>query len=1356
MTDYLPCPIDANPPVYTVTWTKNNQLVDLSSNGRIGLGQDWSLVFTDIRSEDTGAYTCTPYNDNGMGRSSDLMQVVVRDPPYFTMRPNPYYQRMPGESVTFPCAASGTPLPVISWRKPDSYVPDDSRVSRDRHNLTISQLQKSDHGKYECVAKNVVTTVITSTLLIIEMTTPHAPYNVTVTTTQFSAKIDWKPAYDGGYPQRYVIWFKRENDQGWQTISVLPLEATSFTIHKLVPDSAYEFMVMSRNQLGNGLSSNKVLARTKGYDGSLPITPPTNSMGQTYFPRIESPQGPRPGTPENITAILFDNGTIRVSWDPPTASQVPIFYYHLRYRKLGSARWETTSGKIKHPQTYYTLRGLLEGDTYQFQVIAYSLYAYSYPSNVAEIVIDKVVPVSILNAGGIISIAVGCVLILIITIIIIVVVCRVRRQKKKRRKEEKYGDIKYDTPNHVNAFNKNQEKNARKDPDGFSGFSGVKPEIYVVHGPQETTDPYKDNLLAAEKWNRPRDKNIFDRNFIGYEPDKVRKVHRDHGGSYPVDIDFYHHPSEIHRTADGRFLPWSDGDNYVNMDHHDVNDIISEPHVYFTPGAGPLGNYNDHPSARLRTTESGEHLSRRDSYEDAIRRYSPRPEEYDTGQYSPRRRENEYRGQFGPRFQPQQHGRMSPGPVFEFDPRRMSQQFRDYIANPPSSQYIPGGPPGSYLPTPPGDLYPRRGSPTPGDVGYQRRFIPRSQEAHIPRRYQPRHQRDSYDDQQPHFQPWDGYERRLSQPSRGSYDDEQYLPYRSRSSPPIGRYPEEYDYYQPPQNEERPRSHSMPPHTYSNRGYEYDDFSQPPYAEEPYFSPQSRMRPEPQVPVRDHSRDPSPYDRYGPPRPAFEHPGQEPPPPRVPPFQRGSHATEDSMQSFQTPSIGSEREEAVHPRSMVRHSTAKPLRPDRTFHTSSPSEELGLQPFDLDEISSVNPSSTATSRRTFPSSSTFPTSSSNFPSSTSNIQDGGHSQARQSAAALSPVIDMSSIPPESSDMYQLDPQEPQRRFSAGDIPQTDTRRLSRDSSPSRERQIARVSPSPKREETPSYPRGEGSEERPFHYTRDRLQGAIERARRGPIARRLQGSSRGSAPDVDQPSETPRHSWNALTPSTGEKTRDDSGRDGETTVIPQTFADSVAPYKDIPANRTSVTSGLSGSSGRGSSGGAVSKSASLSHSQPNISQMDQSGDMPSSSSGQGSRNTSQTMSSSSQSARGRMNSSLSSTNTPQEHDISTESSPYSIGDTQHKRDASVDENYEFDNPTESELLDALRNVSKTSRNSSRDFNSSDPDISRHERTGRGDRFSKLREEYKQYRRKQQLQQPESPGGEQWEEIESELL
>lgn len=37
-------------------------------------------------------------------------------------------------------------------------------------------------------------------------TTPHAPYNVTVTTSLFTAKVQWMPAYDGGLEQNYVIW----------------------------------------------------------------------------------------------------------------------------------------------------------------------------------------------------------------------------------------------------------------------------------------------------------------------------------------------------------------------------------------------------------------------------------------------------------------------------------------------------------------------------------------------------------------------------------------------------------------------------------------------------------------------------------------------------------------------------------------------------------------------------------------------------------------------------------------------------------------------------------------------------------------------------------------------------------------------------------------------------------------------------------------------------------------------------------------------------------------------------------------------------------------------------------------------
>jgi len=36
--------------------------------------------------------------------------------------------------------------------------------------------------------------------------TPHPPYNLSVVTSRTSARLSWLPAYDGGFPQHYVVW----------------------------------------------------------------------------------------------------------------------------------------------------------------------------------------------------------------------------------------------------------------------------------------------------------------------------------------------------------------------------------------------------------------------------------------------------------------------------------------------------------------------------------------------------------------------------------------------------------------------------------------------------------------------------------------------------------------------------------------------------------------------------------------------------------------------------------------------------------------------------------------------------------------------------------------------------------------------------------------------------------------------------------------------------------------------------------------------------------------------------------------------------------------------------------------------
>ena len=42
---------------------------------------------------------------------------LFSDPPFFVVRPQPYYQRQPTQSVTMPCVAEGDPKPALTWRK---------------------------------------------------------------------------------------------------------------------------------------------------------------------------------------------------------------------------------------------------------------------------------------------------------------------------------------------------------------------------------------------------------------------------------------------------------------------------------------------------------------------------------------------------------------------------------------------------------------------------------------------------------------------------------------------------------------------------------------------------------------------------------------------------------------------------------------------------------------------------------------------------------------------------------------------------------------------------------------------------------------------------------------------------------------------------------------------------------------------------------------------------------------------------------------------------------------------------------------------------------------------------------------
>uniref|UniRef100_A0A6B2ECB6 Putative neural cell adhesion molecule l1 n=1 Tax=Phlebotomus kandelakii TaxID=1109342 RepID=A0A6B2ECB6_9DIPT len=400
------CYIKANPPLQYVTWTKDKRLLEPYQTRDIVVMNNGSLLFTRVNQNHQGRYTCTPYNAQGTQGSSGPMEVLVRKPPVFTVEPEPMYQRKVGETVEMHCdalEAEGTQKPNIQWQRRDGTPLQRNRVKSTSGNITIENLRRSDFGYYQCVASNEVATIVSATQLVIEGTQPHAPYNITGTATEFSVTISWMPGYSGGpdYKQDYTIWYREGGVSDWQTIPVTPSGSTQVTVNRLSPGTMYEFQVVGKNVLGDGLMSKIMTIRTLG---------------------------PKPGVPRNLTVTEVSNGFL-ITWQTPLERAHLIQFYTIKYRT--DAQWKTLNrGQIRPEDTSYLVKNLVGGRTYYFRVLANSLKSYESSEEVKFPVPARVKHKAI-TAG-----VVGGILFFIVAIILSICAVKICN-KRKRRKQEK-------------------------------------------------------------------------------------------------------------------------------------------------------------------------------------------------------------------------------------------------------------------------------------------------------------------------------------------------------------------------------------------------------------------------------------------------------------------------------------------------------------------------------------------------------------------------------------------------------------------------------------------------------------------------------------------------------------------------------------------------------------------------------------------------------------------------------------------------------------------------------------------------------------------------------------------------------
>nr|XP_016937138.1 protein turtle isoform X1 [Drosophila suzukii]XP_016937146.1 protein turtle isoform X1 [Drosophila suzukii] len=588
------CYIKSSPQLQYVTWTKDKRLLEPYQMKDIVVMANGSLLFTRVNEEHQGQYSCTPYNALGTAGASGIMDVLVRKPPAFTVEPETLYQRKVGDSVEMHCdalEAEGTERPTIKWQRQEGEQLAESQRNRIKisgGNITIENLRREDFGYYQCVVSNEVATLMAVTQLVIEGTQPHAPYNITGKATESSITLQWLPGYSGGseYKQDYTIWFREAGVNDWQTISVTPSGSTQVTINGLASGTTYEFQVVGRNVLGDGMMSKVMTVRTLEDAPAAPrnvkaATQPPDS----FFQLMPDEAGPKPGPPRNVSVTEVSNGFL-ITWQSPLERAHIVKFYTIKYRT--DAQWKTLNrGQIRPEETQYLVKNLVGGRTYYFRVLANSEKSYE-SSDEVKFPVPARVKHKAITAG-----VVGGILFFIVAIILSVCAVKICNKRKRRKQEKEFNMVACRITDARNIAANNHHLHNRSTGSISSG------QVPLKKYKQTRISSLTAILIAILHWIWPPDRCTNCHSI--YSSPNLEDGDEEGGGGRRRSV------SRIQRSLDGRFVLDVEGVSKLGYSQQ----TLESANVDVVDGGGGLFERRNSNVSQKSSSDDGGFLSRR-------------------------------------------------------------------------------------------------------------------------------------------------------------------------------------------------------------------------------------------------------------------------------------------------------------------------------------------------------------------------------------------------------------------------------------------------------------------------------------------------------------------------------------------------------------------------------------------------------------------------------------------------------------------------------------------------------------------------------------------------------------------------
>uniref|UniRef100_A0A671XWR7 Protein turtle homolog A-like n=1 Tax=Sparus aurata TaxID=8175 RepID=A0A671XWR7_SPAAU len=424
MEGVLVCPVQADPPMLYVNWTKDgNELNPDNFPGWI-VNSEGSVFITTANDNAVGMYTCTAYNSYGTMGRSEPTRVILKDPPNFKVPPRPEYLQEVGRELMIPCEATGDPTPNVTWSKIGP-TPRSQYTVLANGSLLLQPLSKDHQGGWECLATNRVATVSAGTVVMVLGTSPHAVSSVSVTTEMNQANVSWVPGFDGGYTQKFTVWSVTCNasrgKHEWASLPV-PTSKNYLLVTGLVAGTGYQFSVLPQNKLGSGPFSEIV---------SIPLI----SVFLTYIVSFLDP-------PIFLSANRTEQGVL-LQWSPPEAPSSPLTGYVLQARR-DQSQWVILSSDISANQSELLVTGLLRDSSYDLRLMSRSSSVLSEPSesvNVSTIGMEiyplrpsflEVIPEPLL--AGVLA---GVCFLFVAIILSLVTACYMSHRRQRRRRKRR-------------------------------------------------------------------------------------------------------------------------------------------------------------------------------------------------------------------------------------------------------------------------------------------------------------------------------------------------------------------------------------------------------------------------------------------------------------------------------------------------------------------------------------------------------------------------------------------------------------------------------------------------------------------------------------------------------------------------------------------------------------------------------------------------------------------------------------------------------------------------------------------------------------------------------------------------------